>query len=979
MNPNDRWAKSFQDWRNGKTSISSLQKQLKHFKRIGIDLNLIKTDLASLHDYLDFHLLNPRYLPISLLLEPATWNPSEDGIQKLPLLLQHRHLSSIDELLMSGTLNQILNGHLSLYGDLPPIPIGAYDSGLNKTQRQIRRANKISLLEHLATEGWDHFRRQESVATGLDRYHPTKLPTINPGVLTSKYLLLVIDGTTHRAQSLAVTGGWEHVVSCSLANMNSLPNLLRDYSAEWISICHASDILANGALHALAGHLQQAKTNTVMTCDDIIVRQLWNDGLGYEHRQYRSSVSAIRLCTRGGIGGLLTLDYSLFKQCSFAPSYTCLEALRLDVLLQITREPIKTTHCHQALVKHQGSKNPSMPEQGWPRERCPFSDKQLDEIDRIKSQHAKQYFGIEGGLKPNPLQAGCHDLSRPTDESSLVSILIPFRDQVELTSTCVKSIQQNAGKSCNYEIILIDNGSADNSTIEWIKKAIKEDNIQCIRLDEEFNYSRLNNRARQLCKGDFLLFLNNDIEFISESVLNGLLDPFAHPKTVAVGSRLNYPDGSIQHQGVVIIPGERRCVLEPGKHLKEQEVIASLLPLRTQEEFSAASAACLMVKAEWFDFVGGFDEKLAVVFNDVDLCLRLRDAGGRIVVTPHATITHYESISRGKDQVGFAWARHQRESGRLRLKHKTIYAQGDPLTSPLLHHHSTRYEPILKQVAPLRPAREEVLFTWRRPLRKNDKRIPLIFAQYGSNDDKPIRSDILDLLRTYRRHFYVQVVAATPSLLEHPHDLAALRNVCDGLIIRRNEGYDFGSWMTGLRFCRDLINQRQSVLLSNDSFWGPIRPLTGLVNRLTNSQADVIGLTDNLMYEPHLQSAFLMFKSRAIACPAFWQFWEQIMCWDEKRNIVKNYEVGLSILLKKNGMTLESLFSKNANGNILHAEWKSLIENHDFPFIKVSLLRDNPHGVDIKGWKETIRRGNRRLAGQIENYLEETERMREDH
>ena len=110
MNPNERWARSFQDWRTEKISIISLQKQLKHFKRIGIDLNLIKTDLASLHDYLDFHLLNPRYLPISLLLEPATWNPSEDGIQKLPLLLQHRHLSSIDELLMSGTLNQILNG-----------------------------------------------------------------------------------------------------------------------------------------------------------------------------------------------------------------------------------------------------------------------------------------------------------------------------------------------------------------------------------------------------------------------------------------------------------------------------------------------------------------------------------------------------------------------------------------------------------------------------------------------------------------------------------------------------------------------------------------------------------------------------------------------------------------------------------------------------------------------------------------------------
>ena len=223
-------------------------------------------------------------------------------------------------------------------------------------------------------------------------------------------------------------------------------------------------MFANGALHALAVQLQQTKADTVLTCDDIIVYQLWNDGLGYEHRQYRSPVSAIRLCTRGGIGGLLTLPYALLKRCKFAPSYTCLEALRLDVLLQITRDPIKTTHCHQALVKHQSSQNPSIPEQGWPRERCPLSDQQLDEIGRIRSQHAKQYFGIESGLKPNPLQAGCHDLSRPTDKSSLVSILIPFRDQVELTRACVNSIRLNAGKNCNYEIILIDNGSEKNST-----------------------------------------------------------------------------------------------------------------------------------------------------------------------------------------------------------------------------------------------------------------------------------------------------------------------------------------------------------------------------------------------------------------------------------------------------------------------------------------------------------------------------------
>ena len=834
-------------------------------------------------------------------------------------------------------------------------------------------------MEHLATDGWEDFRRKLPVATGLDRYHPAELPSIPLEIPQTDDLLLVVDGSESRAQFLAVEGGWNKHICCSLADISSLPQLLSDSFGVWVSICHATDIISNRARHSISNSLNQAPVHSLMTCDDIIIHQRWSDGSRYEHRQFRSAISNIRLYSRGGIGGLLTLPLSLLKQCSFAHSYECLEAFRLDILLQVTCRTINAIHCNQALVKCSSSHNPYLPEQGWPTERCPFNDKQLEEINYIRCKNASQYLGRGKTLTHNILQAGCHDLTHPKVDTMLVSILIPFRDKVELTKKCVHSIQSKAGSTINYEIVLIDNGSVEKATRDWITQIKTEPNIQCLHFEEEFNYSKLNNKARKNCSGSHLLFLNNDIEILSENFLNRLLDPFIHPKTVAVGSRLYYPDKSIQHQGVIIVPGERRCVLEPGKHLIQPDVIASLIPLTSQEEFSAASAACLMVKAESFDFVGGFDEKLAVAFNDVDLCLRLRDAGGKIIVTPHTNIIHYESVSRGKDKVGFAWARHQRESGHLRLKHQAIYERGDPLTSPLLHHHSTRYEPFIKPVLPIGPAREKILFSWRRQLKKTDKRIPLIFAQYGSNPNKPIRSDILNLLRQYRRYFYVQVVAATPSLLHHPRELAALKSVSDGLIVRRNEGYDFGSWMTGLRFCKDLIDKRESVLLCNDSFWGPIRPLAGLMDRLANSQADVVGLTDNLMYEPHLQSAFLMFKSRAISCPSFWQFWDNIMCWNEKRSIIKNYEVGLSALLKENGMTLESLYSNNANGNILHAEWKSLVEEHDFPFIKVSLLRDNPHEVDIKDWKEIVRRDNRRLARQMENYLEELKRVQKDH
>ena len=131
----------------------------------------------------------------------------------------------------------------------------------------------------------------------------------------------------------------------------------------------------------------------------------------------------------------------------------------------------------------------------------------------------------------------------------------------------------------------------------------------------------------------------------------------------------------------------------------------------------------------------------------------------------------------------------------------------------------------------------------------------------------------------------------------------------------------------------------------------------------------MVGLTDNLMYQPHLQSPFIAFRAGAIECPAFWDFWNHISCWENKRAIVKNYEVGLSALMKNQGLKLESLYTKSSNGNILHAEWKSLVEKQGFPFIKTSLLRDNPRRMDISDWEEVVNKSNRQLARQIKHQL----------
>ena len=203
--------------------------------------------------------------------------------------------------------------------------------------------------------------------------------------------------------------------------------------------------------------------------------------------------------------------------------------------------------------------------------------------------------------------------------------------------------------------------------------------------------------------------------------------------------------------------------------------------------------------------------------------------------------------------------------------------------------------------------------------------------------------------------------------LEHH---AKAQTILPGILIRRNEGYDFGSWMAALRWLKKDLKSIQQLILTNDSFWGPITPLDDLFEQIKSSDADIIGLTDDQMYTPHLQSAFLAFQKPVIQSDAFQNFWDQLKSWPRKRDLIKKYEVGLPILLQKSGFNTESLYTQNANGNILHTAWRELIEAKSFPFLKVSLLRDNPTNQDIDAWEQVISERNPILAAQIRSQLQ---------
>ena len=946
-------SKAWQRWQTGLASVEEIQRWQQHLSQ-----NLPE---------LPQELLDPCLLPISLLRDATQWSHENSGIGSIDLLSSHRDLANTKQLLSSGRLREIALGYRSLFADLPPVHLQAYRDGLRPAARQ----SFLSALEHLASIGRQRFQSGLPLSMDLDRYQPPAPDTPPASPVPSQAMVLVV---LHKTQKEAEAEdrrnppgqGWSRIKHASLENSSGWIESQVPDDSTLVSICHASDQLDPQAAIRMANCAAQHPEAVFLTSDETL---RWSDAPSIPpgNRQNRTAITPFRLLCRGCLGGLVTIRWSTLKQLKLPQSTLSLHALLLDLALQICSRGDTASHCSEVLLKRSIRMNPTVPDVASPADRHCWSPDLSAEILAITQRHSASFLKAGGKLSPMASLGACHQLELRADPTVLVSVVIPFRDRVDLTRSCVASLRRCAGNVA-YELILIDNGSDQPATQTWLEEQSQLDDICVVRIDEPFNYSRLNNIGRRHARGNHLLLLNNDIEFRSAEVLQALLDPFAFRGTTAVGARLLYPNGSIQHQGVALVKGERRCVVEPGKHLHIAPVLATLTPLLVQEEFTAATGACLMLRCSDFDRIQGFDEDLAVVFNDVDLCLRLRQNGGSVAVTPFVEIIHHESMSRGKDREGAALARHQRESGHLRAKHAKLFAAGDPLTSQLIHPHSNRYQP--RELAPQSQGQvpDAVLMHWRNPNFQPSPHRPILLLAHFSHNNR-IRNDLLLLLDEYQRFADVIVVSSASGLRWNRGTLHRLRQRCAAIVIRRNNGYDFGSWKAGLNLHWHDIEKAAFLVLTNDSFWGPITPLDTLFERLRSSSADVIGLTDDLMYEPHLSSAFIAYKPKALQCQAFGGFWETLQIWPRKRDLIKQCEVGLPVKLRAAGLTLESLYTHNANGNVLHYDWKRLIEQRGFPFLKVSLLRDNPTKQRVDDWWEIVHSRNPTLARNIKKTL----------
>jgi glycosyltransferase involved in cell wall biosynthesis len=243
---------------------------------------------------------------------------------------------------------------------------------------------------------------------------------------------------------------------------------------------------------------------------------------------------------------------------------------------------------------------------------------------------------------------GHYDVRYILPKKPKISIIIPFKDEISVLNNLLKTFEVTSYK--NYEIILVDNNSEKPETQEYLSELSSNKKIRVLKYPGTFNFSKINNYAVSVCAGssEHVLFLNNDVEIMHPNWLSNMVQHFVRPEVAAVGAKLLYMDHRIQHAGVII--GVNGVAGHSHKMLWDWDPGYFSRPHLTQD-ISAVTGACMLVRKKDFLAVGGFDPKLAKAFNDVDLCLKLREKGKSIVYTPFARLYHRESHTRGYDTI----------------------------------------------------------------------------------------------------------------------------------------------------------------------------------------------------------------------------------------------------------------------------------------------------------------------------------------
>lgn len=562
------------------------------------------------------------------------------------------------------------------------------------------------------------------------------------------------------------------------------------------------------------------------------------------------------------------------------------------------------------------------------------------------------------------------DIAYAIENEELVSIVIPTRNGYGDLKQCIDSIIEKTTYT-NYEIIVADNQS-DDTRMEELYESYEKTlgrKFKKLAINIPFNYSRINNLAVEHAQGKYILLLNNDTSVIEPGWLSRMVGLCQFDRIGCVGAKLIYPDDTIQHAGVVLGHGG---TAGHAFLFKEKEASGYRNFLQMDYNYSAVTAACLLVKKEDYTAVGGLDEEFEVAYNDIDFCLRVKALGKDNVLAHKAMLYHSESKSRGLENTLEKQARFQAEVDKMQLRWSD-YIEKDPAYNPnftrlnasfeIDNPNSFAYErPLYRRVGSLAKrvlrkvravGRENYYRLKSSSLRKkrdkernncfdNTLLIYVIYNESGAVD--PYKLAFYHSMEKYAQKIRVVVNGSL-----EPKDYDELNKSAE-VLIRENTGYDAAGFRAGiLSFSKEELKQFDRLLLINDTNIGPIYDFDQVFEKMNPRQHDFWGLLygqesidptglNPFGYFPrHIQTYFLVVERSMLHSEDFYGFYEKMPNTNTRNMAIACYETYLTKYFEDRGYR-SSVYVESKEYGDLYQYPLTLIRDFEFPIIKKASL-----------------------------------------
>ena len=439
-------------------------------------------------------------------------------------------------------------------------------------------------------------------------------------------------------------------------------------TGEYLMLCDHDDTLEPDALYEIIKAINEKDNPDVLYTDEDKVSM---DGKHYFDPNFKPDYNLFRLRENNYICHIFVVKKALTDRVGLLRTEFD-GAQDYDFIFRCCEEADKVVHIPKVLYHWRCHMDSTAAD--------PESKAYAYQAGRRAIKEHYQRMGIDASVEMTE-RPGWYRSYVKIQDNPKISIIIPNKDHIDDLELCLFSLTKRSTYK-NYEILIVENNSEKPETFEYYKKLPdRYPKVKVLTWDKEFNYSAINNFAAKQAEGIYLLFLNNDVEILTPQWMEEMLQICQQKDVAITGAKLYYPDDTIQHAGVVLglggIAGHIMCKAsreDPGYFGRTVTV----------QEISAVTAACMMIRTEDFWNAGGFDETFQVAFNDIDLCMKVRAAGKKIVFTPYAELYHYESKSRGLEDTPEKQFRFDKEVKAFEAKWSEQLAKGDPYYSPNL-------------------------------------------------------------------------------------------------------------------------------------------------------------------------------------------------------------------------------------------------------------------------------------------------------